>query len=69
LWPEDMELLHQIWLKLTSMGLGHKLHHRDVVRVALRRLEDALVTNKATEVVEEVRREASGEAVREKPVH
>jgi hypothetical protein len=38
LWPEDIELLHRLWLELSSLGLGHKLHHRDVVRVALRRL-------------------------------
>ena len=36
LWPEDMELLHKLWLDLTNRGLGHRLHHRDVVRVALR---------------------------------
>ena len=59
LWPEDMELLHKLWLDLTGRGLGYKLHHRDVVRVALRRLESELASEKAKEVLEEMRDEAS----------
>ncbi len=43
LWPEDVDRLHEIWLKLSeSFGLGSKLHHRDVVGIALRRLEKEL---------------------------
>lgn len=40
LWPEDVDLLHDIWLKLSANEqLGSRLHHRDVVGLALRRLE------------------------------
>ena len=40
LWPEDVDLLHDLWLKLShSESLGSKLHHRDIVGVALRRLQ------------------------------
>jgi amino acid transporter len=39
LWPEDEELLHKLWLELSDSEGGHKVHHRDVVRLALRRLE------------------------------
>lgn len=39
---EDMDLLHKLWLDLTNRGLGHKLHHRDVVSIALRKLEAML---------------------------
>src|SRR5580698_9554085 len=40
LWPEDVDLLHDLWLKLSqSETLGARLHHRDVVGVALRRLQ------------------------------
>jgi hypothetical protein len=67
LWPEDTELLHKLWLKLTSMGLGHKLHHRDVVRVALRRLEEDLESDNAKDVLEEMRHEASEDKVRRPP--
>jgi hypothetical protein len=43
LWPEDVDRLHDIWLTLTEReGMGSKLHHRDVVGVALRRLEQEL---------------------------
>jgi amino acid transporter len=39
LWPEDLDRLHDLWLRLSQGGLGSKLHHRDVIGVALRRLE------------------------------
>jgi len=43
LWPEDVDRLHNIWLRLTEReGIGAKLHHRDVVGVALRRIEEEL---------------------------
>jgi amino acid transporter len=43
LWPEDVDRCHRIWLKLSeNPEIGAKLHHRDVVSVALRRLEDEL---------------------------
>jgi hypothetical protein len=43
LWPEDVERVHQLWLRLTEeTELGSKLHHRDVVGVALRALEERL---------------------------
>jgi amino acid transporter/nucleotide-binding universal stress UspA family protein len=61
LWPEDTELLHKLWLDLTGRGIGHKLHHRDVVRVALRRLESELTSAKAQEVIQQVKEQASEE--------
>lgn len=39
LWPEDVDRLHNLWLDLTKGEFGSKLHHRDVVGVALQRLE------------------------------
>jgi hypothetical protein len=50
LWPEDVDLVHRLWLALSGMGLGHKLHHRDVVRVALRRMESELESDHSKEV-------------------
>ncbi len=41
LWPADVERAHQIWLGLSTQ-LGSKLHHRDVVGVALQRLQHDL---------------------------
>jgi amino acid transporter len=40
LWPEDVDRLHDLWRILSEEeGVGSKLHHRDIVGVALRRLE------------------------------
>jgi amino acid transporter/nucleotide-binding universal stress UspA family protein len=39
LWPEDLDRLHGLWLKLTQNEFNSKLHHRDVVGVALQRLQ------------------------------
>jgi hypothetical protein len=58
LWPEDVDHLHEIWLRLTSEGqLGSKLHHRDVVGVALRRLEQAMQSGDRSQVLEDLSRE------------
>src|SRR5450631_503242 len=58
LWPEDVDLLHDIWLKLSeSEQLGARLHHRDVVGIALRRLQKDLDQPDRSGVVEEVQRE------------
>ena len=58
LWPEDVDLLHDIWLKLSeSEQLGARLHHRDIVGVALRRLRKDLENSDRDHVVAEVQRE------------
>jgi len=59
LWPQDLDLLHQLWLELSAKGPGSKLHHRDIVGVALRRMEQALQSGQADEVVADVMREIS----------
>jgi nucleotide-binding universal stress UspA family protein len=60
LWPEDVELLHRLWLDLSERGPGCKLHHRDVVRVALQRLNAQLNSPQADEVVRDVVAESAG---------
>ena len=57
LWPEDVELLHNLWLELTATRLGAKLHHRDVVGVALRRLEQQLHSAQEEYVICELEQE------------
>jgi hypothetical protein len=54
LWPEDVEFLHGLWLELSEKGAGYKLHHRDVVRVALRRLDADLRTGSTEDVLAEI---------------
>ncbi|MFB3776347.1 MAG: APC family permease [Bryobacteraceae bacterium] len=58
LWPEDLDRLHDLWLKLTEEeGFGSRLHHRDVVGVALHRLEKDLAGPEKEEVVRDLRSE------------
>ena len=49
LWPEDLDRTHHLWLRLQHR-FGSKLHHRDVVGVALRRLEQDLEKSEETVV-------------------
>ncbi len=56
LWPEDIEVAHRLWLDLTE-SLGADLHHRDVVGIALRRMESDLKSDRAAEVAEALSRE------------
>jgi len=60
LWPEDIDLVHRLWLELSGKGPGAKLHHRDIVGVALRRMEAELHSSRAPEVVDDVVREVAG---------
>ena len=58
LWPEDVDRVHEIWLQLAEdESVGSKLHHRDVVGVALRRMERALGSKERAEILDEIRRE------------
>lgn len=57
LWPEDLDRLHSLWLRLSEEhGFGSKLHHRDVVGVALRLFEEELNREDTSEVVKAVQR-------------
>jgi hypothetical protein len=57
LWPEDLDRLHNLWLRLsTEHEVGAKLHHRDVVGLALERLEQELDTEQRAQILAEVER-------------
>ena len=58
LWPEDVDKLHEIWLTLSENdALGSKLHHRDVVGAALRRLARDLTGPERQKVLEDLERD------------
>ena len=60
LWPEDLDLLHEIWLKLSSdEQFGSRLHHRDVVGLALRRLDDDLDGGDKEPIIKQLGKELS----------
>lgn len=67
LWPSDVELVHRLWQELSDRpGIGGRLHHRDVVGVALRRLDQELHSKRAKEVLADIERELNRPP--EKPV-
>ena len=53
LWPEDLDRAHELWLRL-SENFGSRLHHRDVVGVALRRLQKDLDSGRREEVLKDL---------------
>jgi len=62
LWPDDVDLVHRLWLELARQHLGAKLHHRDVVRVALRRFEQQLNSPEGRQVIDQLKHEVDGRA-------
>jgi amino acid transporter len=54
LWPEDVDLTHRLWLELIDKGVGDELRHRDVVSVALRRLQRELQEPDSVDLLREV---------------
>src|SRR6185295_12347628 len=56
LWPEDVDLVHELWLEL-SEEFGSKLHHRDVIGVALRRMDKEFHSQEREQVIGDVRQE------------
>ena len=58
LWPEDVDRLHELWLRLTDADeIGSKLHHRDIVGLALRRLEKDLQSGQSETVLQDLKNE------------
>jgi len=54
LWPEDIDLVHEMWLDISDKYAGSKLHHRDIVGVALRRMRDQLNSGDRDGVVRDI---------------
>jgi amino acid transporter len=61
LWPEDVDLLHDIWLKMSESEKGAKLHHRDLVGLALRRLHRDLNRHGCESMLEDISSDAHEE--------
>jgi amino acid transporter len=58
LWPEDLDRLHDLWLELSaSEHVGSRLHHRDVIGVALRRLQKDLTGEDRAKVLRDLEKE------------
>jgi len=63
LWPEDLDLLHQLWLDLSASGTGHQLHHRDVVGYALKRLKEEYEGGERDAILAGIRQTSASAAV------
>jgi amino acid transporter len=58
LWPEDLDRLHDLWRRLSqSEDVGSKLHHRDIVGMALRRLERDLTDGNSEQIIKDLKDE------------
>jgi len=68
LWPEDIDRVHRLWLKLTREKYGARLHHRDVVGVALKRLEKDLESTRKKEVLSDFESEVNAPTPPNRPV-
>ncbi|HTS48425.1 MAG TPA: APC family permease [Bryobacteraceae bacterium] len=56
LWPEDVDRLHELWLRLSDADeIGSKLHHRDIVGLALRRLEQDLKSGDTEQLLRDLK--------------
>ncbi|MCU1292703.1 MAG: amino acid transporter [Bryobacterales bacterium] len=53
LWPEDVDKLHSLWLQMSN-EVGSRLHHRDVVGLALERLQRELTGAEREAVINEL---------------
>ena len=59
LWPEDVDIVHETWLEVSDQYAGSKVHHRDIVGVALRRMQKDLHSAERDEVVGDILEELS----------
>jgi hypothetical protein len=57
----EIDLIHRLWLDMTHDAGGEDLHHKDVVTIALSRLERDLKGVKRGEVLTEARTDAQKE--------
>jgi hypothetical protein len=54
LWPQDVQLVHELWLEMMARNPKARLHHRDIVGVALRRMREQLRSADSELVVRDV---------------
>jgi len=57
LWPEDVELVHDMWLEISDQYAGAKVHHRDIVGVALSRMKKQLDSGGHDDVISDMLQE------------
>jgi len=53
--PEDIELVHKLWLDLVGKGTSQSLHHNQIVTLSLQRLRDDLKGKDKDEALRQLR--------------
>ena len=53
--PEDIELVHKLWLDLVGKGTAESLHHNQIVTLGLRRLRDDLKGKNKDEALKQLK--------------
>ena len=54
--PKEIDLLHGIWLELSSEVAPEELHHHDIVHLALEELQKDIQNGRRREIVEDLRK-------------
>jgi len=62
--PEDIDLIHHLWLELSEKSPGAELRHRDVVSMALQRFQKEFEGSAKPAIIAEIRRSAMKERSR-----
>jgi amino acid transporter len=57
--PEELDLLHDIWLRFSEKAVPEEVHHHDVVRFALKELEREMAQCGEEEVLQRFREQLS----------
>ena len=57
-WPEDFERIHKLWIEISEKEPIAEGRHRDVVIIALSRLDRELHSDQESKILNEIRREA-----------
>ena len=59
--PEDVQLLHQLWLEITKDSSYSGLHHYHVLALALHELEQEMHGDRRQELLQELHKEMAAE--------
>ena len=63
----EVNLVHQLWLRFGELVAPEELHHHDVVHFALNEVQQELTEGKEADVIERLKAHLTGNKERRKP--
>ena len=57
-WPEDFERIRKLWHEISEKESGAEIRHRDIVSVAVLRLDNEFHSDQESKILNEIHREA-----------